>query len=175
MSRTALIVCDMLNGYEHEDADKLIESVEQSLPAIVRLRDRAHEEGALTVYVNDNHGDFTATWSDLVENALAGRHPELVKPIKPPEHVNFIQKVRHSAFYSSSLEYMLRAKEIDTLILAGQVTEQCILYTALDAYVRHFYGAEPDDPRLYHLVVDSTALGLDACVELIALAAGARA
>ncbi len=24
------------------------------------------------------------------------------------------------------------------LILAGQVTEQCILYSALDAYVRHF-------------------------------------
>jgi nicotinamidase-related amidase len=23
-------------------------------------------------------------------------------------------------------------------VLAGQVTEQCILYTALDAYIRHF-------------------------------------
>jgi len=46
---------------------------------------------------------------------------------------------------------------------------------ARDAYVRHFYGAEAEDPRLYHLVVDSTALALDACVELIALAARARA
>jgi nicotinamidase-related amidase len=24
------------------------------------------------------------------------------------------------------------------VVVAGQVTEQCILYTALDAYVRHF-------------------------------------
>ena len=35
------------------------------------------------------------------------------------------------------------------------------------AYVRHFYGANPEDPRLYHLVVDSTALALEACVDLI--------
>jgi cytidylate kinase len=46
---------------------------------------------------------------------------------------------------------------------------------AREAYVRHFYGADPEDPRLYHLVLDSTALALDACVELIALAARARA
>lgn len=30
------------------------------------------------------------------------------------------------------------------------------------------YGAQPDDAALYHLVIDSTALPLDACVELIA-------
>jgi len=45
---------------------------------------------------------------------------------------------------------------------------------ARSAYVRHFYGADTEDPRLYHLVVDSTALALDACVELILVAARAR-
>jgi cytidylate kinase len=46
---------------------------------------------------------------------------------------------------------------------------------AREAYVRHFYGADAGDPGLYHLVLDSTALGLDPCVELIATAARARA
>jgi cytidylate kinase len=46
---------------------------------------------------------------------------------------------------------------------------------ARDAYVRQLYGTEPYDPALYHLVVDSTAIDLDACVELIAVAAEARA
>jgi hypothetical protein len=41
------------------------------------------------------------------------------------------------------------------------------------AYMKKFYGASLDDPRLYHLVIDTTALDLDACVEMIALAAGA--
>jgi cytidylate kinase len=44
---------------------------------------------------------------------------------------------------------------------------------AREAYVRHFYGADPSDLRHYHLALDSTVLALDACVDLIAEAAGA--
>jgi cytidylate kinase len=42
------------------------------------------------------------------------------------------------------------------------------------AYVKHFYGEDPRDPRHYHLVIDSTALPLERCVELIVLASGGR-
>lgn len=45
---------------------------------------------------------------------------------------------------------------------------------AREAYVQQFYGLDAHDAALYHLVLDSTALALDACVELIALAAAAR-
>jgi nicotinamidase-related amidase len=43
------------------------------------------------------------------------------------------------------LEYLLSQKEIDHVVLAGQVTEQCILYSALDAYVRHLEVSIPRD------------------------------
>jgi cytidylate kinase len=46
---------------------------------------------------------------------------------------------------------------------------------ARDAYVRHFYRVEPEDPALYHLTIDSTRLALDACVETVAAAARAIA
>jgi cytidylate kinase len=36
-----------------------------------------------------------------------------------------------------------------------------------DAYVRRLYRADPADPRFYHLVIDSTALPLDAVIEVI--------
>ena len=42
------------------------------------------------------------------------------------------------------------------------------------SYVRRAYGVDGEDPALYHLVLDSTALGLDACVELIVAASQAR-
>jgi len=45
---------------------------------------------------------------------------------------------------------------------------------AREAYVRHFYRCDPADAAHYHLVIDSTALALDACVALIADAALAR-
>jgi nicotinamidase-related amidase len=54
-------------------------------------------------------------------------------------------KVRHSAFYSTPLAYLLGRLDTKRLILTGQVTEQCILYSALDAYVRHFPVVIPTD------------------------------
>jgi cytidylate kinase len=38
---------------------------------------------------------------------------------------------------------------------------------ARTAYVRRLYRADPADPRHYHLVIDSTAIPLDAVVEMI--------
>jgi cytidylate kinase len=45
---------------------------------------------------------------------------------------------------------------------------------AREAYVRHFYRADPRDPHLYHLTIDSTAIPLEAVVEMIELAALSR-
>jgi cytidylate kinase len=42
------------------------------------------------------------------------------------------------------------------------------------AYVKHFYNRDPHDCRLYHLVLDATALPIDVCVDLIVTAALAR-
>lgn len=41
-------------------------------------------------------------------------------------------------------------------------------------YVRRAYGVHGEDPSLYHLMLDSTALDLDTCVELIVTASQAR-
>jgi hypothetical protein len=43
------------------------------------------------------------------------------------------------------------------------------------AYARHFYGVDIADPLLYHLVVDTTTIGLDTCVGLLEHAARALA
>jgi nicotinamidase-related amidase len=169
MSRIATIVIDMLNPYDHEDADALAEQARTRIEPLQELIQATRESDCALVYVNDNFGDFASTWKDLVDEALNGRHPELVEPIKPPEGVPFVQKVRHSAFYSSALEYLLRANEIDTLILAGQDTEQCILYSPLDAYVRHFNVRIPTDA----VVPIDPALG-DAALQMMERNMGAE-
>jgi nicotinamidase-related amidase len=135
---TALIVLDMLNPYEHEDAEPLARSVREALPAMRQLVDRAQEQQATLVYVNDNYGDWSATRPELCERALAGRHAALVEPVLPPEGAAFVTKARHSAFYETPLDYLLRRARVERIVLIGQVTEQCILYSALDAYVRHY-------------------------------------
>jgi nicotinamidase-related amidase len=139
----ALIVIDMLNPYDHEDAEPLMESVAETLPSLRELLRRAPEAGLLTVYVNDNHGDWTAGRDKLTRRAVAGAAPQLVAPIAPAEDTPFVVKARHSVFYQTQLEYLLRQEEVDRLVLTGQVTEQCVLYSALDGYVRHFEVVVP--------------------------------
>jgi nicotinamidase-related amidase len=145
VAKTALIVVDMLNPYEHEDADKLIESVEQTLPTLVALRDRVRDEGVPTIYVNDNQQHWESSRAQLVEFAREGARPDLVEPILPGDDDLFLAKTRHSIFYATPLEYILAQEKIDRIVLAGQVTEQCILYSALDAYIRHIDVAVPRD------------------------------
>jgi hypothetical protein len=45
---------------------------------------------------------------------------------------------------------------------------------ARDAYARVFFNARQDDPRLYHLILDSTVLSVAACVDIILRAAQDR-
>jgi nicotinamidase-related amidase len=143
--RTALVVIDMLNPYEHEDAQPLMRSVRRILPALEGLIAGATEHGIEIVYVNDNYGDWSADRRDIVELALAGADRSLVEPILPSDDTSFVVKARHSAFYQTPLEYLLRQSDVNRLILTGQVTEQCVLYSALDAYVRHFDVVVPRD------------------------------
>jgi nicotinamidase-related amidase len=135
---TALIVIDMLNRYEHEDGEQLRESVREIVPGLARVIENARQANILTIYVNDNHGDWTAGRTQLSQWALEGTDRSVVEPILPRDDVPFLIKARHSVFYETQLEYLLRHEGIERVVLCGQVTEQCILYSALDAYVRHF-------------------------------------
>ena len=137
-SKSALVVVDMINSYDFEDAETLRDSVREVLPTMVELVDRATDQGVKTIYVNDNYGAWHQGRSELVETTLAGRYPDLVEPIAPGDDVDFIVKARHSIFYETPLEFLLREAGINRVILIGQVTEQCILYSALDGYLRGY-------------------------------------
>lgn len=143
--RTALIVIDMLNDYEHPDGERLRESAATAVPVIARLIERARRSDVPVIWVNDNHGQWSAGRPELIERARAGAGADLVDPIVPDPDAPFVVKSRHSIFYGSPLEYLLETEEVGRLVLTGQVTEQCILYSALDGYIRHFHVAVPPD------------------------------
>jgi nicotinamidase-related amidase len=139
MSDVAVLVIDMLNTYQHKDAELLARNVAEIVDPLAELISRAHGKDEVDlIYVNDNYGDFTANFDDIARAALTGGRPDLVSPIAPDEDCLRVLKARHSAVYASSLDYLLTRLETRQLVLTGQVTEQCILYSALDAYVRHY-------------------------------------
>src|SRR4051812_47080482 len=108
----ALLVIDLLNTYEHEDAEKLARSVEKAVPNVARLIERARGEAVPVIYVNDNYGDWNSSAEELAERAVNGRHPELVKPLLPIGDSSFVIKARHSVFYATPLEYLLETQDL---------------------------------------------------------------
>jgi nicotinamidase-related amidase len=145
VSRTALIVIDMINAYDFPDADKLRPSAREAVPVIHELIEAARSDDTPVIYVNDNFGHWRSNRDDLVEEALDGDHRDLVEPIRPGDDALFVVKARHSIFYQTPLEYLLSQEDVGRVILTGQVTEQCILYSALDAYIRHLDVRVPPD------------------------------
>lgn len=65
----------------------------------------------------------------------------------------------------------IRLLQIDRPTAEGQLRNADL---SREAYVRHWYNADPRDPSLYHLTIDSTAITLDACIEVIAHASASR-
>lgn len=168
MPKTALIVIDMINTYEHKDADALIPSVREAMPAMRRLIGRARDQGVDIIYVNDNFGRWRSHHDELLDAALRGPHADLVDPVRPDATSLFVVKARHSIFYQTPLEYLLTQQGLSRLVLCGQVTEQCVLYSALDAHIRHFQVTVAEDavahihPDLAHAAFRMMERNMDA-------------
>ncbi|MGS2591655.1 isochorismatase family cysteine hydrolase [Streptomyces hebeiensis] len=143
--KSALIVIDMINTYDHPDADQLMRSVRKALPSVVRLLARARAARVPVIYVNDNFGEWRSHHGEILDTALSGPHADLVEPVRPDDDSLFVVKARHSIFYETPLAYLLAQLGTERVILCGQVTEQCVLYSALDAHVRHLTVTVPED------------------------------
>ncbi|MER5634632.1 cysteine hydrolase family protein [Streptomyces nitrosporeus] len=145
MGKRALVVIDMINSYDHPDAGLLVPSAARIVPATARLIGRARAEKVPVIYVNDNFGEWRSHHGEIVDSAMAGSHPELVEPLLPDEDSLFVVKARHSIFYETPLTYLLDQLSVDHVVLCGQVTEQCVLYSALDAHIRYLGVTVPED------------------------------
>jgi nicotinamidase-related amidase len=63
----------------------------------------------------------------------------------PEDDDYFVLKPKHSGFYSTTLELLLRALGVHTLILTGIAGNICVLFTANDAYMRDYALVIPAD------------------------------
>ncbi|HLM37182.1 MAG TPA: isochorismatase family cysteine hydrolase [Gaiellaceae bacterium] len=131
--KDALLLVDVINHFEHEDGDRLLESFRVRHEGLVRALENARAEGAPVVYANDNFGVWDGDGPRLVRQALEGRGAELVEAVAPRDDDAFVVKPRYSAFDHTPLELILRDLEAERLLLAGASTEGCVAQTAIDA------------------------------------------
>ena len=131
--RDALVLVDVVQTFEHEDGEKLLESFRSRRDGFVAVLERARAEGVPVVYANDNFGVWDGDAPRLVRSALEGPGGELVEAIAPREDETFVVKPRYSAFDHTPLELILRELEVERLLLGGMSTEGCVAQTTIDA------------------------------------------
>ena len=151
--RTALLTIDLQNDFLHPEgaygrAGQGSDAI-KALPArVAPVRDALRTKGG--TYVS---AQFTLVPGPGGEPLIAphlkqlrpfltkgdfapgGFGHSLVDDLSPADYT--IEKVAYSAFYQTRLEYILRALDIDTLIVGGIVTNGGVASTLRDAHLRN--------------------------------------
>jgi nicotinamidase-related amidase len=143
----ALLLIDVINDFEFEGGDALLQLALPAGEQIAKLKKRAKENGIPVIYVNDNFGKWQSDLNKIVSHCLDDgvRGEPLVKVVLPDEDDYFVLKPKHSGFYCTSLELLLEHIGARSLILAGIAGNNCVFFTANDAYMRDFKLFVPAD------------------------------
>lgn len=143
----ALLIVDLISDFAFEDGDKLARAVRRIVTSVAKLSARARKLGVPVIYVNDNRGRWRSDRTELIARCSRPESPgrPFVECLAPDEEDYFIFKPKHSGFYATPLAALLEHLGTRTLILTGVTTEQCVLFTAMDAYVRDYEIIVPRD------------------------------
>jgi len=146
-SATVLLLVDWINPFDHEDARALDAPARAAARNTVRLRARLGRSGVQAIYANDNYGIWRSDFRGLIRRCrAAGGASAAITRLLPPRHDDIaVVKSRHSAFYETPLQLLLQQLKARELIITGVSTEWCVLFTAMDAYVRGYRLRVPQD------------------------------
>lgn len=153
-SRTAVISIDMHRGHLEESPECPCPAprAREIVTPIDAFHDRARELGVPIVHVksvlrpdgSDDVNGIPSAWRrtfplhvgeipNVGAHALEGsRWTEWVTRVEPQDW-RVENKRRLSAFYPTDLDFLLRNRRIDTVVLNGGMTDCCVLNTAFDA------------------------------------------
>jgi len=146
-SPVALLLIDVINDLEFEGADELAAAAVPMARRIADLKCRAKLAGIPAIYANDNFGRWQSDFKKVVEHCLEDgvRGEEIARILEPDDDDYFVLKPKHSAFFATTLDVLLEYLGARTLILSGIAGNNCILFSANDAYMRDFNLFVPAD------------------------------
>jgi nicotinamidase-related amidase len=143
----ALLLIDVINDLDFGEGERMLQFALPMARKISVLKRAAHKLRIPVIYVNDNFGrwqsDFKKLVSHCLESDCLGR--AIAKLLRPGPRDYFVLKPKHSGFYSTSLGILLEYLESRTLILTGIAGNNCVLFTANDAYMREYKLIVPPD------------------------------
>lgn len=146
-SAVALLIIDCINDLEFPEGEQLLRHALPMVREIRALKERAKRTGVPVIYVNDNFGRWQSNFNSQVEHCLNDgvRGQPIAELLAPDADDYFVLKPKHSGFYSTALDVLLKYLSVQTVILTGVAGNICVLFTANDAYLRDYHLVVPAD------------------------------
>src|SRR5215216_554883 len=146
-SETALLLIDVINDFDFPEGEQLLRLALPVGRNIAELKKRAVAAGIPSIYVNDNFGKWQSDFKKIVAHCKGehSRGKPFVELLLPDDDDYFVLKPKNSGFYSTTLELLLTHLTAKNLILTGIAGNNCVLFTANDAYMRDFKIFIPAD------------------------------
>ena len=158
-SKAALIVVDVQNDFVSRDgsAAKRGEDVGAAMamvPNLLRLIEEGRRVGLIIVYIRTTHSEWTDTPSWIYRTSQKGGlstcregtwGAEFYEGISPSPTERVVIKHRYSAFINTDLNTVLKARNIQSVLVCGVATNVCVETTARDGYMFDYYVTMIDD------------------------------
>lgn len=163
-SSVVLLLVDVINDFDFPAARKLLKHALPAARKISALKKRLRSKNIPAVYVNDNFGRWRSDFRTQIERCLSGDNAgaAVASLLIPAESDYFVLKPKHSGFYASSLDVLLKNLGAQKLIITGFATDICVLFTANDAYMRDYEVIVPIDCT----AAETTEARRRACAEM---------
>ena len=146
-SGTALLLIDVINDLAFEGSEALVAQAEAMATRLAALKGRATALGVPAIYINDNFGQWRSDFRQTVAHCTKRTSPgRLVSQrLRPTSRDYFVLKPKHSGFFDTTLDTLLKALRIRRVLLTGIAGNICVLFTANDAYMRELSIYVPPD------------------------------
>ncbi len=141
-----VIVTDMVRGFCEEGRPLYVgPSIREIIPRIRELLARERAAGSRIIFVCDTHEPDDKEFEMFPPHCIKGtEEPEVIPELREFAD-DIIPKNRYSAFYGTDLDQRLRQLNPDKVIIVGDCTNICVLYTAADARFRDYNVEVPED------------------------------
>ena len=142
-----LLLVDFINPLGFPGSERLAPAALEAAQACANLKKRLAAEGVIAIYANDNYGVWQSDFHSLVSACLGMEGPagEITRLLYPQAEDLTILKPRHSAFYASPLDLLLKEMQTQELVICGLATDMCVQLTAGDAFLREYQVWVPAD------------------------------
>ena len=151
--QTALVVIDMQNDFLSGDgwygqSGIDISHMQQSIEPVQELVAGARERGVPIIWTQHGFRNMTdagvfATLRDFMKDGGLRKNTwgyELIEVLDVRPDDWRVEKNRLSSFFATNLDLILRGLDVDTLLICGVLTNQCVKATAADA---NFHDYKP--------------------------------